>query len=337
MIRCFVSTMTYLLPKRTINVQELSLPQSQKNAWVLVYKVPVKLISVLKDPQRFKVNSFTATNCPVLTSEEYTEYLQPAVVEDGKIFTDAYPRGYVTETDFDDRDKVKNLMTDLNKLKKDIPAVKTFLDMQPASTQGNAKILNFEKIKDYDERRGAPDACKYPDMYGHDSYIFNRASHHAPPHPILTKEEWRNHHCFPRPLGVRPTDHATPQETYDTIMELVTQLYNCEGIDKSKFTGLPLEDRAVHRCRFCDEVVDVSQAKPKHGSETNYMELCHRNPNGRFTRDNLYLGHGVCNRMQGGCTEEQIVSNGIRLMRLLEREKDSELFKAAETLTKFLD
>ena len=120
-------------------------------------------------------------------------------------------------------------------------------------------------------------------------------------------------------------------------MELVTQLYNSEGIDKSTFVGFPLEDRDVHRCRFCGEVVDMSRARSMHGSETNYMELCHRNPNGRFTRDNLYLGHGVCNRMQGGCTEEQIVSNGIRLMKLLEREKDSELFKAAETLTKLLD
>ena len=336
MFRCFVSTMTYLLPKKTVHARELSLSQKNSDAWAFVYKVPVKLISVSQNPQTFKINSFTASNCPILTSEEYTRYLEPAIVEDGKIFTSVYPMGYITETDFDDRQNVKDLMKQLRKLSKDIPALETFLAMQPASTQGNTRIVNFEKIKYYDEC-GIPDTCKYPDMYGHDSYIFNRAPHYAPPHPVLTQEEWRNHHCFPRPLGVRPKDHATPRQTYDTILELVTQLYNCKGIDKSKFMGLPLEDRDVHRCRFCGEVVDVSQAKPKHGSETNYMELCHRNPNGRFTRDNLYLGHGACNRMQGGCTEEQIVSNGIRLMKLLEREKDSELFTAAETLTKFLD
>ena len=336
MIRCFVSTMTYLLPKKTVHARELSLPQSQNNAWAFVYRVPVKLISVSKDPHGFRINSFTATNCPILTSEEYTRYLEPAVVEDGKIFTDAYPRGYVTETDFDDRDKVKKLMKDLRRLSNDIPALKTFLTMQPSSTQGNTRIITFDDIRKFDEF-GVPEHIRYPDMYGHDSYIFNRTVHHAPPHPIFTQEEWRNHHCFPRPIGVRSKDHATPQETYDTIMELVTQLYNSEGIDKSKFAGFPLEDRAVHRCRFCGEVVDMSRARSMHGSETNYMELCHRNPNGRFTRDNLYLGHGVCNRMQGGCTEEQVVSNGIRLMKLLEREKDSELFKAAETLAKLLD
>ena len=336
MIRCLVSTMTYLLPKKTVHARELSLPQKQSDVWAFVYKVPVKLISVSQDPQRFKINSFTAANCPVLTSEEYIKYLQPAIVEDGKILTDAYPKGYVTESDFDDRKKVKKLMKDLRKLSKDIPAIKTFLTMQPASTQGNTRIITFDDIRKFDEF-GVPIHVRYPVMYGHDSYIFNRAPHHAPPHPVLTQEEWRNHSCFPRPLGVRSKDHATPQETYDTILELVTQLYNSEGIDKSKFTGFPLEDRTVHKCRFCGEVVDVSQAKPKHGSETNYMELCHRNPNGGFTRDNLYIGHGECNRMQGGCTEEQVVSNGIRLMKMLEREKDSDLFMAAETLTKFLD
>ena len=41
-------------------------------------------------------------------------------------------------------------------------------------------------------------------------------------------------------------------------MELVTQLYNSEGIDKSKFVGFPRKPH-VSECRFCGEVVDMSR------------------------------------------------------------------------------
>ena len=135
MIRCFVSTMTYLLPKKTVHARELSLPQTQNNAWAFVYRVLVKLISVSKDPQGLGSTRSQLQTVPFSQVKNTRVYLEPAVVEDGKIFTDAYPKGYVTETDFDDRDKVKKLMKDLRRLSNDIPALKTFLTMQPASTK----------------------------------------------------------------------------------------------------------------------------------------------------------------------------------------------------------
>ena len=49
-------------------------------------------------------------------------------------------------------------------------------------------------------------------------------------------------------------------------------------------------------------------------SETNYIEICHRDPNDRFLVRNMYWGTGESNRRQGGYSEEDRIEDAIRLL-----------------------
>ena len=59
--------------------------------------------------------------------------------------------------------------------------------------------------------------------------------------------------------------------------------------------------------------MDLNDYSSSYMSETNYIEICHRDPNDRFLTRNMYWGHGDCNRRQGGYSEADRIREGLSL------------------------
>ena len=124
-------------------------------------------------------------------------------------------------------------------------------------------------------------------------------------------------HLYPYPLGIRPKDFCLPSELLDTVVEMLTQICSMKNVDKELFETLNKEfekkkllvridtKRPYHCCKYCSKPLDAEEYSSEYKSETNYMEICHRDPNERFIKENMYWGHGECNRRQGGYSEDE--------------------------------
>ena len=77
-----------------------------------------------------------------------------------------------------------------------------------------------------------------------------------------------------------------------------------------------LEHSKIHRCKYCGEEMDINEYKSEYKSADNFMEICHRDPHKSFSPENMYWGHGECNRRQGGFTESDRIYDGFRLATL---------------------
>lgn len=150
--------------------------------------------------------------------------------------------------------------------------------------------------------------------------IFNRNSRWCPP-VEMSYDEFKNSPSYPLPIGIRKKDFCLPSELLETVTELVSQLIsfkNSNLTDKQKleFEKLGIKQVKIHVCKFCGKELDINLCSSKYSSQTNYMEICHRDPNERFIKKNMYWGHGICNRKQGGFTEEENIISGLRLLLL---------------------
>ena len=68
-------------------------------------------------------------------------------------------------------------------------------------------------------------------------------------------------------------------------------------------------------CHFCNEPLEKDDLNSNgYCSQTNKSELCHRDPNKYSTYDNVYWGHGKCNRRQSNNTEYEIILQGLKLL-----------------------
>lgn len=146
--------------------------------------------------------------------------------------------------------------------------------------------------------------------------IFNRNTRWCPP-VDMTYEKFEETASYPYPLGIRPKDFCLPSELLDTVVEMLTQICSMRNVDKELFETLNEEfkkkkllvridtKRSDHCCKYCSKPLDAEEYSSEYKSETNYMEICHRDPNERFIKKNMYWGHGECNRRQGGYSEDQ--------------------------------
>ena len=146
--------------------------------------------------------------------------------------------------------------------------------------------------------------------------IFNRKTRWCSP-VDMTYEKFEKTASYPYPLGIRPKDFCLPSELLDTVVEMLTQICSMKNVDKTLFKTLNKEfeekklperidiTRPDHCCKYCGEPLDANDYKSEYKSETNYMEICHRDPNERFLKENMYWGHGECNRRQGGYSEDE--------------------------------
>jgi 5-methylcytosine-specific restriction endonuclease McrA len=147
--------------------------------------------------------------------------------------------------------------------------------------------------------------------------VFNRSVRWMPPVEI-EYEEFSKTKSFPAPIGIRLKDFCLPSELIHTLSELITQLINFDNVSEKDFTEIKKSLNFIEKkkccCKYCGKTIDINGYSSKYKSSNNFIEICHRDPNGRFLPENMYWGHGECNRRQGGYSEKERMEDALLLM-----------------------
>lgn len=296
--------------------------------WVQIEGVPCMVIEEHHnddgDLEFIIFNSFTSNpdNYFKVSAEELAEHFEVAIVnKDGFIVgLTKYPDGKIHTSEFKKRADVKNIAALFKKIpNKDLSSK---LD-QTLVSQGSTHAATIPLFFDY-----VSGAKKLKSTENFGDPIFNRHKRWCPPINI-TFEEFKASPSYPAPLGVRPKDFCLPSEIISSAVELVTQMtqfLNSEDefvkiiktsiLDVYNPTGTAVTRMAEpFCCKWCNKVIDANLCKAEYKSATNYIEICHRDPNDRFLPRNVYWGHGDCNRRQGGYTEEDRIQDALTLLK----------------------
>lgn len=290
--------------------------EGKKQEWVMIEGVPCRVISVTAE--KTELNSFTSAQKRTfkIDTAKFSELFTTAHIEDDCIHAPKYPTP-IHISEFEEREKVSILEKKIKKITKNPECnetVKRIIEdklFQMIQSQG-APYITIEKYETF--KSGSITLSKHQ-RFG--SEIFNRNCRWCPPIDICY-DDYVKSPSYPAPLGIRPKDFCLPSELVTTMTEMITQIYNMVNVDKKSFAPFledcTLEEREPHKCKYCGEALDVAEYSSEYKSENNFMEICHRDPNERFIKTNMYWGHGECNRRQGGFSEDQRKRDGIRLM-----------------------
>ena len=144
----------------------------------------------------------------------------------------------------------------------------------------------------------------------------------------------------PAPIGIRAEDYASLKECNEIFLEQLKQIFSMEDIP---FIPKEIEElvghyQKKHTCKYCGKVISVFSFKnQEYKSKEHELNFCHIDPNekkGRTRRENIYIGHTRCNRIQGGFSEIERIIDGIRLfIKDINQIKDEEL---KEQIKKYL-
>ena len=292
--------------------------ESKKHEWLQIEGCPCIVISVTDD--YVELNSFASSigrNFRVLHEEFNTQFVK-CIVEDGFIMElDKYPENKIHITEFDKRE-------DVNKLKKQIEQC-----LKQTDSSLVKKIINDKKQQMFDSQ-GAP-CVTIPNFIKfinkelvvgkleHFGEIhFNRNCRWCPPVDI-SFEEFKASNSYPAPLGIRPKDFCLPSELIETIKELIRQIMMFDNIETNCFNDMIPEGDSnqtiKHRCHWCNVVINADEYSSVYGSKDNFIEICHKDPNDRFLKTNMYWGHGECNRRQGGYSERERIEDALKLLK----------------------
>lgn len=296
--------------------------------WVQIEGVPCMVIEEHhndKDELEFIIfNSFTSNPDSYfkVSAIELAEHFEKAIVnKDGFIMgLTKYPDGKIHTLEFKKRVDVKNIAALFKKIpNKDLSSKLEQTLVSQGSTHAATISLFFDYVN-------GTKKLKSTENFG--DPIFNRHKRWCPPINI-TFEEFKTSPSYPAPLGVRPKDFCLPSEIISSAVELVTQMtrfLHSEDefvkIIKTSILDVYTPSATVTTvalepfcCKWCNKVIDANLCKAEYKSATNYIEICHRDPNDRFLPRNVYWGHGDCNRRQGGYTEEDRIQDAITLLK----------------------
>lgn len=296
--------------------------------WVQIEGVPCMVIEEHhndKDELEFIIfNSFTSNPDSYfkVSAIELAEHFDKAIVnKDGFIMgLTKYPDGKIHTLEFKKRVDVKNIAALFKKIpNKDLSSKLEQTLVSQGSTHAATISLFFDYVN-------GTKKLKSTENFG--DPIFNRHKRWCPPINI-TFEEFKTSPSYPAPLGVRPKDFCLPSEIISSAVELVTQMtrfLHSEDefvkIIKTSILDVYTPSATVTTvalepfcCKWCNKVIDANLCKAEYKSATNYIEICHRDPNDRFLPRNVYWGHGDCNRRQGGYTEEDRIQDAITLLK----------------------
>ena len=308
----------YLIPQKTMALHYVtggltSSTISSKKEWGIIEGCPAIIKHITED--YMVINSFHSSAGRVfkIHSKDFIYFDKADLVND-KIIAPKYPV-QLSINEFKYRDEVKTFtktIEDMIKKPTCDPIVKKIIQdklFQMIQSQGAPYI----KITDYLKYLNGEITLSPNERFGNE--IFNRNCRWCPPIDI-TYDDFKASKSYPAPLGIRPKDFCLPSELCDTIRELLTQIYNFKNIDKDSFADIRnvLEEREHHKCKYSGEVIDALSYTSTYMSETNYIEICHRDPNDRFLVRNMYWGTGESNRRQGGYSEEDRIEDAIRLL-----------------------
>jgi hypothetical protein len=292
--------------------------ESKKDEWLQIEGCPCIVLEMTDED--VVLNSFASSvgrNFKVSKDEFKTQFVN-CVVEDGFIMgLDKYPNGKIHASEFDKR-------VDVNKLKKQIEEC-----LKQTDSEIIKKIIKDKKQQMFDSQ-GAP-CVTIPNFIKfinnelvvgkleHFGEIhFNRNCRWCPPVDI-SFEEFKASNSYPAPLGIRPKDFCLPSELIDTIKELIRQIMSFDKIESNCFKNLILESdenkHNKHRCHWCNVIINADEYSSEYGSKDNFIEICHKDPNDRFLKTNMYWGHGECNRRQGGYSERERIEDALKLLK----------------------
>ncbi len=294
--------------------------------WVQIEGVPCLVLEELHDEdgelESIILNSFTSTPDSrfKVTAAELDEHFDRAVVSrDGFIQgLQKYPGGKIHTTEFKAREDVQKIAAVFKRIpNKDLAAKLE----QTLVSQGSTHAATISAYLDY--MSGAK-KLKSTENFG--DPIFNRHKRWCPPIDI-TFEEFKASPSYPAPIGVRPKDFCLPSEIISSAVELSSQM--CRFLNSDAELAHTLQTQILEPfggasqvpapepfcCKWCNKVIDANSCKAEYKSATNYIEICHRDPNDRFVPRNVYWGHGDCNRRQGGYTEEDRIQDAITLLK----------------------
>ena len=303
----------YIVPKRTkLRYYSTSTGVSQNEEWLQIEGVPCKVIKENND--YIELNSFSSSGnrfFKINKDELYTDFYKCDIEGDYILDTYKYPSSKLEIIEFSKREDVMRLENNIKDIAKSMKFLEEIIKnklMQMICSQGSNDCITIPMYKKYinkdlslssHERIGDP--------------IFNRNKRWCPPLD-MTYEDYEKSNSFPAPIGIRKKDFCLPSELIETLYELITQIFNFKNIEIDNSLKIKIEKRDTHICKWCNKEIDASLYRSKYKSEKNYIEICHRNPDGRFTKDNIYWGHGECNRRQGGYSEEERIKDAIRLI-----------------------
>lgn len=292
---------------------------SKKLEWLQIEGVPCKIIEIKKTS--IIVNSFTSCegrNFEILNEEAELSFEHVQINLEGFMTNlPKYPC-QIHISEFDKRTQVNNLKSEINKIPNvglTAPIKKVIDDklFQLIQSQG-APYITMNEYQRYIDGEIKLSPLK---QFGND--IFNRNCRWCPPIDI-TYDEFQKSKSYPAPLGIRPKDFCLPSEIIETLKELITQIANFSGVSDQTFKELkktlPFIEQTNHTCKYCGKCVDINLCDSKYKSEHNYIEICHRDPNCRYLKQNMYWGHGECNRRQGGYSETDRVQDALILLQV---------------------
>ncbi len=369
---CFLQEHTSLLKQinmATIVIAKRTLPRhtltksgkSKKLEYVQIEGVPLIVTSI--ENNLFTLNPLTSAEKKnfVVSKEDLVSDFYTGELDKNNFITNLDSKKYpkpVNITEFSDRDRLAKFNTAIMKeikswsecLLKEVLIGK--LDSTEKKRKGGklpqlrasqgASTPTIPKIQTYIEKMNGKKELTLKDKHFGEP-LFNRSSRCSPVVDHLSWEEFRASPSYPYPIGIRNKDFCLPSEMIAVSVEMIRQLLTLKNVeDKYRekiqkiFTDFNIEPQfdnfVTHRCTYCGEEIDLNEYSSNYASETNYIEICHRDPNACFCMGNMYWGHGECNRRQGGYTETERIEDALGLINynptdyspeLLQRLKDS--------------
>ncbi len=314
----YISKKTF--PRQCLTVKGIPYKEFE---WVQIEGVPCALIQNEVDEngiiQAATLNSFTSDPDKhfKVTGAELEEQFTPAILSrDGYIQSlTKYPDGKLHTSEFQKRVDVKNLAALFSKIPNEDLQSKL---KQTLVSQGSTHAITIPAYHDY---INGTKKLKSTENFG--DPIFNRSKRWCPPIDI-SFEEFKASPSYPAPLGVRPKDFCLPSEIILSCTELIQQMASFANSDPTFVEAVTKNILATYNiaplptafcCKWCSKEIDANKCKSEYKSSTNYIEICHRDPNDRFLPRNVYWGHGDCNRRQGGYTERDRIEDAITLLK----------------------
>jgi hypothetical protein len=321
----------FLISKKSIPRKCLTVKGALKAEyeWVQIEGVPCQVMEEIYDDEGLYqgciLNSFTSNpeSRFKVAAEELEEHFEPAVMDkQGFILgLQKYPDGKIHNSEFKKRADVQQIASVFKRFPNKDLASKL---EQTLVSQGSTHAATIPLYLDY--MSGAK-KLKSTENFG--DPIFNRHKRWCPPIDI-SFEEFKASPSYPAPIGVRPKDFCLPSEIISSAVELAGQMCRFLNSDRELTAylqtniltvyGAAAQGRALAAaspfcCKWCNKVIDANCCKAEYKSATNYIEICHRDPNDRFLPRNVYWGHGDCNRRQGGYTEEDRIQDAMTLLK----------------------
>ncbi len=341
-----INMTTVVIAKRTLPRHTLtkSGKLSAKPEYVQIEGAPLVVTSF--ENNLFTLNPLTSAEKKnfAVTKEELQSDFYPAELDENKFITNLDSKKYpkpVNITEFSDRDRLAKFNTEIMKEIKswsECP-LKELLIGKLDSTgkqrkggklsqlrvgQGCTKTPTITAAQAHIEKMNGEKELTLKEKHFGEP-LFNRSSRCSPVVDHLSWEEYRASPSYPYPIGIRNKDFCLPSEMIAVSVEMIRQLLTLKNVeDKYReriqkiFTDFNIEPQfnnfVTHRCTYCGEEIDLNEYSSNYASETNYIEICHRDPNACFCMGNMYWGHGECNRRQGGYTETERIEDALGLI-----------------------